>query len=362
MIVPMLHVAALLVALQAPPAERLPETYAHPFYGYKIRMPRGWTRVPNHGKADCSFQGPKAEGYVPRVDMYVKVRDAEVEGAARSLKDTFLKQYPDCVVEADDVSKVRGRDAHHFRLKFTDGGIPMLALWTLVGMPGRVTMLGWACPAAGGARYAAPIEAMMRSLRLYDLPVLDAPQREAATKAYQAGEKAYLAADYKEAAARFREAAALLARYPEVHATLGIALLRQKDFAGAEAAFRKAIEIDPEDGDHYYNFGSTLLQQSKDKEAAAALEKAVKFEPGFEPAWTNLGVARMGAGDLPGAVTALKLAVQADPESAAARFNLGNAYERSGSRELAVAQWKECLKLDPKHGPAQEALERAGAR
>lgn len=351
---------ALLLALallQEKPIP-LPEAYAHPFLAFKLSIPKGWARGQTNGRADCSFYGTKAEAYIPRVDLYVKLTTQDFAAFASAMKETFRKQYPDSTVDSDEVSKVRDRDAHLFVLSFTDAGIAMRSVWMLVGVPGRVYMLGWACPAASAGRFQPAILALMRSLRVYALPTAPAAQKERFAKTYIEAEEAYRKGKPAEAAAKFKECAAILPEYPEIHASLGIALLKNKDYAGAEAAFRKAIDLDPADGSHYYNFGATLLQQFKNSEAAAMLRKAAEFEPAFEPAWTNLGVALLGADDPDGAIKALEKAVAVDPESPAAHFNLGNAFERKGLKERAVAQWKEVLKLVPGHQPATDAIQR----
>jgi len=352
---------ALLILQQTPPAKKpvpLPGSYAHPFHAYKILLPPQWVRGKNQGQAHASFYAPKLEAYIPRVDLHVQKPVKEFGAYMAEWRSSFRKSLPDAAFTTDEVTSVRGRTAQFLEVTFTDGGIPMKSMWMAVGRDDRLYLLGWACTAAFYDRFARTVEAMFRSLRIYAEPEVPIETKKTYDRTYGEAESLYRAQNYAEAADKFRECAVMLPEYPEIHATVGTALMRQRDYAGAEAAFRRAMELDPEDASHFYNYGSTLLQQGKLDPAIEALRKAAQAEPWMEPAWTNLGAALLAKKDRKAAVEVLEKAIAADPESAAAHYNLGCAYEVTGKSEKAVAQFRETLIIDPKHEGAREGLKR----
>lgn len=359
---PVMLVAVVLACLlqQAPPKKPvpLPGQFAHPFHAYKVLLPAGWNRGQTHAKAQASFYAPKVEAFTPRADLYIHKGVKDFGAFASKFRDSFREAFADATFPVDELTSVRGRTAIFLEISFTDGGIPMKSLWIAVSRDDRVYQLGWACTAAFFDRYARPVEAMFKSLRIYPEPALPKEEAEKFLRLYREGEEAYKSQKYGEAADRFRDAADVLPDYPEIHATIGTALMRKKDYAGAEAAYRRAQELDPDDGSHAFNFGVALLQQKKYGPAIEALSKATDAEPWMEPAWTNLGAAHLAKKEYAPAAAALEKAILADPESVAAHFNLGIAYEELDQKAKAAVQFKEALKLDPKHDGAREALKR----
>jgi tetratricopeptide (TPR) repeat protein len=277
---------------------------------------------------------------------------------ATKFRESFRNALGDVTFPVDELTSVRGRTAIFLQVKFTDGEIAMKSLWILVHRDDRVYQLGWACTAAFFNRFAPAVEAMFKSLRIYPEPDVPKEQAEKFMKLHNSAELLYRDQKYEDASDKFREAAELLPDYPEIHASVGTARMRLKDYAGAEAAYRRAQELDPDDASHAYNFGCALLQQRKLPAAAAALARAAEAEPWMEPAWTNLGVARLLQKEHEPAARALEKAVAADPESVAAHYNLGIAYEELGEREKAAAQYRETLKLDRMHEGAAAGLKR----
>jgi tetratricopeptide (TPR) repeat protein len=356
----LLAVILSLLVQQSPPkkAVPLPGTYAHPFHAYKILLPAGWTRGNTHSKAQASFYAPKLEAYTPRADLYIHKGAKDFGAYATKFRESFRNAFPDAAFPTDELTAVHGRTALFLVVTFTDDKVPMKSMWISVARDDRIYQVGWACTAAFFERYAPAVEAMFKSLRIYPEPSIPKEDAEKFLRLYREGEDYYRAQKYGEAADRFRSAAEVLPDYPEIHATIGTALMRKKDFAGAEACYRKAQELDPDDASHAYNFGNALLQQQKYGPAVEALTRAAQAEPWMEPAWTNLGAARLAMKEYAPAAAALEKAIAADPESVAAHFNLGMAYEELGEKAKAAAQYRETLKLDPQHDGARGALKR----
>ncbi|MBI4563928.1 MAG: tetratricopeptide repeat protein [Planctomycetes bacterium] len=350
----------LVLAAQEPakPPVRLPGSYSHPFFAFKIYLPSGWARGPNHGQANASFYAPKIEPYVPRVDLYLKKTPVEFAAYVQAFKAMLEKTYPDAAFSGEDVVASDQRHSWRFVASFTDGGIPMKSMWRLVGVGDRRYTLGWACPSASYDRYADAIDALMRSFRTYREPKASIEARRSFERLYEEAERLYRQGRNAEALSKFRTCAELIPEYPEIHAAVGTACLKIGNVADAEAAFKKAFELDPSDYGVCYNYGTALLRQSKYDGAIDLLNQATQADPHQEPAWTNLGVAYLGRERPANAATALEKAIAADPESPTAHYNLGLAYERLERQKEAVAQYRETLKLDAAHEGARDGLKR----
>lgn len=337
---------------------RLDASYAHPFLAFKIQLPARWVRGPGHGKATCSFYGQKDVAFTPRIDLFIERNGKTVAEIAEQYREAFRKAYPDATFEGEEVMKIHGTDARRFLVRFHAKEIPEQSAWTFVAKDGRLYVTSFHCTVAAFDRYWLPIDAAMRSLRIFDEPQAAPEQKEKFVKLYQEGEKAYRDQKWPEALTHFRSAAALLPGWADIHGSIGTVSLKLKRYSDAEQALRKAMEIDAGDFSYPYNLGVCLLQLSKHDEAAAVLRKATELDPESEPACTNLGVAFLAGNQYEEAKVPLERAVELDPEAPAAHYNLGLAYEGLGRASDAQRQFQDTLSLDPKHAGARESLKR----
>ncbi|MFN3485264.1 MAG: tetratricopeptide repeat protein [Planctomycetota bacterium] len=339
---------------------RLGPDYAHPFLAFKIYLPPRWTAGTRQEAAAASFYGPPEGPYRPRLDLSFEPGPKALEDVAAAYKQALRKSHPGAIILFEESWAHRGRRAHQFSALFSEGDPPIAQqiLFTLVSDGSRTAVLSFLCTQAWFDRYFGSVDASMRSLRLYPVPILSAEERRAFSERYNAGARAHQEGRLEEALAEFREAARRIPSFADLQSTLGMILFRLGRVAEAEAAYRKAAELDPEDYAPWYNLGVCLLHQSRYDAAAEVLEKALEREPAIEPGWTNLGVAHLGAGRTERAREALERAVRIDPESAAAHYNLGVVYERLGRRKEAEREFSEVLKIDPRHEEAAKALGR----
>ncbi len=350
------------VLLQQQPKEekpvRLPENYSHPFLAFKIYLPKNWARGENKGKASCSFYGPKDQMYLPRLDLFVERTKDDVATTVTRFKTAFQKQVPDAKFIREGAIGGKSGEGYTFVAEFTSDTIPTQALWGFWVSGGRAYTMSFSVTKAWSDKYIPPLEASMRTLRVYDEPTATDEQKKEFAKEYSAAGDANRKGDLDAAVRSFKRCIELIAGYPEVYSGLGIVLMKQKKYADAEVALKKAVELDPDDYSFNFNLGVCLIQTGKTAEAVKYLEKAVTIDPASEPALSNLGAAQLAADDAKKAIETLTKAVKADPESATAHYNLGLAYERSEELKKAAAEFRETLKIDAKHEKAKEALKR----
>ncbi len=342
------------VIKKTPP--RLRESFAHPFYGYKVYLPAGWMKGPDKEQAKNRFYGPKEQMYTPHVDLMVQVTKMALPDYVNEFKKGLGKAYADCLFMYEEAISVRGRESYQFLLSFSDGPVKMRAVWTIVSFENRLTIMGFACTDAWFDRYYSPVDASMRSLRLYPLPAAPLEQRKEFDKHYQQGYSLWKEGKIKDGLASFQKAAALIPEFADIHGICAQLYVKLGNLADAEKSLRKALEIDAEDYDLNYNLGVILVRQEKWEGAIEALSAAVKSDPQMEPALTNLGVAFIAKAQYDKAAATLQKAVEADPESAPAHYNLGMAFVKLGRKAEAKTEFKETLKLDPKHAAAKKEL------
>lgn len=336
--------------------------YSHPFYAFKIYLPPKWQRGKEQGSATVSFWGPKDIAYQPRIDLKIIQSKRELIDFVGAWKEEFKKLYKEVTFPFEEALTQRGKIAYQFSVIFSEGEgavtITQQALYLFTGDGERMYILSFNCSRNWFDRYYGPVDASMKSLRLYPAPAADAAGKQAFLNAYNKAEADYRAGKLPEALAGFKEAARLIPEYGEIYATLGTVNMKLNKYPDAEAAYKKAIEIDPEDYAGHYDLGVCLLKQSKYQPAIESLKKAVAIDGTQEPALTNLGVAYLGMDLHNPAKETLEKAVAADPESALAHYNLGLAFELLDKKKDAERELKEALKLDPKHEGAQKALDR----
>jgi tetratricopeptide (TPR) repeat protein len=337
---------------------RLAESYAHPFFGFKIYLPPRWLRGETHGKVSMSFYGPKDQAYIPRVDLIVERAKSDLGTIVGRFKGAFEKAYPDVKFVRDSAVAGPAGEGYLFVAEFNDGAIATNAMWTFYVSGDRAFIMSFTITKAWADRYLDVIEASMRSLRIYAEPKATIEQKQEFDREYRAAGEAYKKSDLDAAIRAYKRCAELLPEFAEAHAALATAYMKKANYADAEVALRKALAIDGDDYTFNYNMGVCALKQDKLDTAVAHLEKAVSADPNSEPALTNLGVAHLARDRVDAAIEALKRAVEADPESSTAHYNLGMAHEKKGSWKDAEREFKETLKIDAGHAGAKDGLAR----
>lgn len=349
----------------APPPVRRPaifkgNPYSHPFFAFKIHLPRQWQRGKEQGKANASFWGPKEQFYQPRLDVFIEFEKRDLADVVTRYKEAFQKNFKNVQFAFEETLMIGDLGAYQFSVVFSEGepAIPQQSLWTFVAAEGRMYVLGFNCTQAWFDKYHPQVDASMRSLRVYPLPAASREDRQKFVERYSRGEAAYRQGKWSEALEDFEEASRLVPEYADLHSTLGVIYMKEGRYSDAEPAFRKAADLDPGDPTYPYNLGVCLLKQSKADASIEALRKSTALDPGFEPGLTNLGVAYLSKDLNEPAREILEKAVAANPESAAAHYNLGLAYERLDRRPDARREYRQTLSADPRHTEARQALDR----
>ena len=146
---------------------RLGSSFAHPFHAFKIRLPHGWERGRrSKGRATVSFWGPRAQGFQPRMDLFVETNDLELPDLIARYKSAFRKAYASVAYPYEATMTVNGKTAYQFSATFGAGApaIEQQSLWTFVVDGRRKVIMSFNCTKAWYGRYKPFVEASMRSI------------------------------------------------------------------------------------------------------------------------------------------------------------------------------------------------------
>ena len=135
---------------------------------------------------------------------------------------------------------------------------------------------------------------------------------------------------------------------PQVHATLGMGLLRAGQVDTGIEHLRKAFDKDPALTHIGVALTALYIRQKDQKDALEVAQKVVQRTPQDVAALNLLGVARLAAGDRKGARAAYTRAIQTDKNFIPARLNLGKLELFEGNSAAARAIYLEILKERPK--------------
>jgi tetratricopeptide (TPR) repeat protein len=138
--------------------------------------------------------------------------------------------------------------------------------------------------------------------------------------------------------------------------TLGVELLKQKDYSLAERYWSAAVSLRPDSALAHTNFGVALGNQKKVDEAIAYHRKAVDLDRKHAVPHVNLGFSLKEKGDLEGAFREYRAALKIDPNLADVHFSLGTALAGTGDQEGAIREYRAALKIDPNHADAHVGL------
>lgn len=141
-------------------------------------------------------------------------------------------------------------------------------------------------------------------------------------------------------------------------------VLNNIDLGDYDLVIRKArqmVAIDSRRPDGHFALGLALLRQNQYAEAMAAFLQAHQLEPDYVPTVYNIGYCCFKSEQFDQAVIWLDRVLQQDKAYLAAYQLMGEVYEQWGQPEKAVAFWQQALSIHPNYEPAQRALFAAGA-
>jgi len=131
------------------------------------------------------------------------------------------------------------------------------------------------------------------------------------------------------------------------HHSLGVALIRKKNFNGGIKHYHKAIQINPNYWYPHYNLGLVKERQGKSEEAMRHYSEAIRINPENISTLNNLASILLNRGRLEEAIDLYKKALDIDPGDVKARSNLGTALARKGDFEGAIRHYSEALRINP---------------
>lgn len=131
----------------------------------------------------------------------------------------------------------------------------------------------------------------------------------------------------------------------EAHASLGLAMSHQWDWAGAETEFRHALQLDAQYANAHHWYGDYLSMQRRHEEALAEAKRALQLDPLNLMIGTWVGLRYYFARDYSHAIEQNRGSVELDPNFAAAHLQLGADYLQAGLHKPAIDETKRAADL-----------------
>lgn len=136
------------------------------------------------------------------------------------------------------------------------------------------------------------------------------------------------------------------------HTNLGVAYVKQKEYARAQKEYEAALKINSNYVIAQNNLGSVLRLQGHADRAVAEHEKAIGLDRSNADAHLGLGVALLDLGRRPEAGRAFRDALALDSTLAPAHLGLGVVLLDQGLPAQAMGEYAKTLEIDPKRAEA----------
>ncbi len=130
---------------------------------------------------------------------------------------------------------------------------------------------------------------------------------------------------------------------------IGVAYMKQRDFAKAEENYFKELALDQNSVSAHVNLGSIYGQQKKYEQAKEHLQKAIDLNPSSASAFNNMGNILRETNDLSGAEQAYRRSLAISAEDADTWYNLGLVYINQKRMSEAVDALNHAIELKPEH-------------
>jgi tetratricopeptide (TPR) repeat protein len=172
---------------------------------------------------------------------------------------------------------------------------------------------------------------------------------------------------YSDAVAEYRKSISLNPNAPELHFSLGRAILLQSHspeaLQEASGEFRSELKVSPEDSASHFQLGQIAQAQGKTGEAKSEFERAVSLSPTFVQAWIALGKIDLQNKQYTQAISTLTRATRIQPGNESAHYALLTAYRDSGQIDRAKAEKAILDQLrKPPQGEFSDFLKRLGEK
>ncbi|MHC5035598.1 MAG: fused MFS/spermidine synthase, partial [Planctomycetota bacterium] len=143
---------------------------------------------------------------------------------------------------------------------------------------------------------------------------------------------------------------------PEVHAELGLILLRQGQLQQAIDRSRSALQLDPDLSAAHNNLGACLFAAGRPDEAIVHYQNALRTKRDTVEAHANLATSLAALGRLDEAVSHYREALKMNPDYARARADLGLALAKQKRTAEAMEELERAVMSDPSLQTAQNNL------
>ena len=131
----------------------------------------------------------------------------------------------------------------------------------------------------------------------------------------------------------------------EGHASLGLALYHQGEWAGAESEFKRALELSPAYANAHHWYGDYLSSIGRHEEAINEAKRAFELDPLSSIINSWLGLRYYFARRYDDAIDQGQKVVEFDPNFAPAHLLLGQAYLQKGMDQRAIPEFQKAAQL-----------------
>jgi len=128
---------------------------------------------------------------------------------------------------------------------------------------------------------------------------------------------------------------------------IGLARVRDGDYAGAIEPFRQAVEENPDDAMAHRWLGGSLLKTDKLTEAEPELKKALTLDPDIQGLNFDMGMVYIKRERLMQAIPYFEKERELTPDSTALLQNLGKLYVDTEQYDKAVPIFEHLIELEP---------------
>ena len=149
--------------------------------------------------------------------------------------------------------------------------------------------------------------------------------------------------DFTGARDELQRAAELNPKLPEVHGSLGLALLGLSQNDAATAEFRRELEVDPNNFAAAFQLGILAKQEQRYAEAREYLARSLRLRPGDPAVLYQSATVDVASGKLEEARLELEDLIRRSPEFTEAHVSLAGVYyklkrKEEGDRERAIVR------------------------
>jgi len=153
--------------------------------------------------------------------------------------------------------------------------------------------------------------------------------------------------NYADAYSHFAEALRIKPDYGEAHNNLGLLLVMNGKLDEGIENYHRALEARVDTPELHFNLASALLAKGELAEAAGEFRAALNGRPGFSAARLKLAMILTKEGKLAEAREQYEMTLRLDPQNPDAQFGLAWTLMQSGKFEESARQFAEVLRLRP---------------